>query len=515
MKAAGDKGGAPPAEAPRAAGEVGATRVGFLAAGARPSDFLSSVGGYTLVKRIGQGSFAEVWQGLAPGGFPVAIKRILRPLEDQEAQREKEALERMKEIRHPFLLQTHSTFLVDNHLFVVMELADCTLRDRMKECQKAGKRQIPLPELLRYFHESAEVLDYMHGQRVLHRDIKPQNILILRSHAKVADFGLALLQQSQRALLTATGCGTPAYMAPEGLARQGRPAERPVQPGLRIRRAAPGPLAVSAARHRQPDDGPPQRRAGIAGAARGGASGAEAGAGQGSDAALRAGCQDFVLALENCAARSAATVHAVAAHARRRCELAQGGGPLRNLVAVREGVAPGRQADGADGRGAADRLERRPARLVPWLLAGALGLVLLGIAGWFATTERASFVLDAPVAQTLPAGAVKTLRVQIRRNHFEEPVGLTWRGLPADWQVPAVAIPGADNNSDVSLVVPPDAQAGPLKVTLQAAGAGDVQESVVELNVEAPAYKLPPGCARRRGQRSRSWMAGRTTTRST
>src|SRR5262249_31162454 len=142
-------------------------------------------------------------------------KRILRPMEDEEAQREMEALERMKEVRHPFLLQTHSCFLADNHLFVVMELADGTLRDRMKECQKTNKRLIPLAEVLRYFHESAEVLDYMHSQHVLHRDIKPQNILILRGHAKVADFGLALLQQSQRALLTATGCGTPAYMAPE------------------------------------------------------------------------------------------------------------------------------------------------------------------------------------------------------------------------------------------------------------------------------------------------------------
>src|SRR5262249_24055935 len=103
----------------------------------------------------------------------------------------------------------------DNQLFVVMELADCTLRDRMKHCQQKGMPGIPLGELLTYFREAAEALDYMHAQNLFHRDIKPQNILLLNGHAKVADFGLATLLQSQKMLMTATGSGTPAYMAPE------------------------------------------------------------------------------------------------------------------------------------------------------------------------------------------------------------------------------------------------------------------------------------------------------------
>src|SRR5262249_11647377 len=129
--------------------------------------------------------------------------------------REMQSLESIKKLRHMFLLQTHDAFVVDNQLFVVMELADGTLRDRMKQCEQKGLTGIPLAELLGYFREAAEALDYMHGQKIYHRDIKPQTILILNGHAKVADFGLATLHDSQKMLMTATGSGTPAYMAPE------------------------------------------------------------------------------------------------------------------------------------------------------------------------------------------------------------------------------------------------------------------------------------------------------------
>src|SRR5262249_33816819 len=178
-------------------------------------------GDYKLIKQIGCGGFAEVWQAESPGGFPVAIKRVLRPLDHAEAQIELRSLGEIKQLSHPYLLQTRDYDLIDNRLYVVMDLADSTLTDRLQQCRAAGEPGIPLHELLCYVHEAAEALDYMHGEKVHHRDIKPKNILLHKGHAKVADFGLARMVASQR--LTVTGSGTAPYMAPEVWRRQVSP----------------------------------------------------------------------------------------------------------------------------------------------------------------------------------------------------------------------------------------------------------------------------------------------------
>ena len=170
--------------------------------------------GYKKVKRIGSGSFGEVYRAIAPGGIEVAIKIINRPVDHEEAQRELQSLEQVKLLRHPYLLQTQAFFLEEDRLYIVMELADGSLRERLKECRAEGKRGVPVVELIRYFKESAEALDFLHAQHRMHRDIKPENILILQRHAKVADFGLARMMESQR-MVSATSSGTPAYMAPE------------------------------------------------------------------------------------------------------------------------------------------------------------------------------------------------------------------------------------------------------------------------------------------------------------
>jgi serine/threonine protein kinase len=175
-------------------------------------------GEYKMIRLLGCGGFAEVWQAETPAGFPVAIKRVLRPLDHAEAQVELRALGEIKQLRHTYLLQTRDYGLLDNRLYIVMDLAECTLADRAQQCKAAGLQGIPLDELLRYIHEAAEAIDYMHSKKVHHRDIKPKNILLDGGHAKVADFGLARMVESQR--LTNTGSGTAPYMAPEVWRRQ-------------------------------------------------------------------------------------------------------------------------------------------------------------------------------------------------------------------------------------------------------------------------------------------------------
>jgi len=170
-------------------------------------------GGYRLIKRIGRGGYGEVWQAEAPGGVDVAIKVIFRPLHHAVAQRELESLDLVKRLRHPFLLQTQAFWSLEDRLMIVMELADGSLQDRLKACSRAGEMGIPVEELLVYTRETCEALDYLHSKQVLHRDIKPDNLLLMEHHVKVADFGLARLMQAHQARQTIRG--TPAFMPPE------------------------------------------------------------------------------------------------------------------------------------------------------------------------------------------------------------------------------------------------------------------------------------------------------------
>lgn len=173
--------------------------------------------GYRLLERIGAGQFGEVFRALAPGGVEVAIKRIFRTLDDETSQRELQAQNLLTKLRHCFLLDTQSFWPMEDKLVIVMEMAEGSLKDRFKVCQKEGLPGIPPKELVGYVRDAAEALDYLHGQHppLVHRDIKPQNILLLKGHAKVADFGLVRLLEKD--LIAGTLCGTPLYMPPETL----------------------------------------------------------------------------------------------------------------------------------------------------------------------------------------------------------------------------------------------------------------------------------------------------------
>jgi serine/threonine-protein kinase len=179
-------------------------------------------GRYEIIAELGRGAMGVVYKARDPkiDRF-VAVKAI--SLSTQNPDEEREYRERFfheaqaaGRLLHPGIVTIFDTGEdPEGHIaYIVMEYIPGQSLDRMLS-EKSKK--LPLEQALLLTEELAEALDHAHGQGVIHRDMKPANILVTpEGHAKIADFGIAKMNQ---AYMTLRGqvLGTPAYMSPEQL----------------------------------------------------------------------------------------------------------------------------------------------------------------------------------------------------------------------------------------------------------------------------------------------------------
>ena len=190
-----------------------------MATGDLKDQLQAALGGtYTLERELGRGGMATVYLAVDLKHKRRVALKVLHP--DLAAalgpERFRREIELAAQLQHPHILSVHdSGETPTGQLWFTMPYIEGeSLRGRLKR-----ERQLPLGVALRIAREVADALDYAHEHGVVHRDIKPENILLTRSHAMVADFGIAraLNPHTGEHALTGTGMslGTPGYMSPE------------------------------------------------------------------------------------------------------------------------------------------------------------------------------------------------------------------------------------------------------------------------------------------------------------
>jgi serine/threonine-protein kinase len=173
-------------------------------------------GRYTIVRELGRGGMATVYLAddlkhhrrvaikvlRAEVGMLLGADRFTREIRTAAA------------LNHPHILPLHDSGDAGGFLYCVMPyVAGESLRQRI-----GREGRLPVDQAVRLIREAAAALHHAHGHGVIHRDVKPENILLLEGEAMVADFGIAIaVGGSENERLTGTGLivGTPEYMSPE------------------------------------------------------------------------------------------------------------------------------------------------------------------------------------------------------------------------------------------------------------------------------------------------------------
>ncbi len=176
---------------------------------------LDRIGNCEIVEEIGSGGMATVYRAVQqPLGRTVAIK-ALKPsiaVDSQFARRFEREAHFMASLQHENILHVHDFLKQDGSMYIVMEhVQGIDLFDLLEK-----KPQLPVDVAAIIALQVARALDYAHFRGIVHRDVKPANIMISRQgEVKLMDFGIARDDTMRDLTETGTGLGTPSYMSPE------------------------------------------------------------------------------------------------------------------------------------------------------------------------------------------------------------------------------------------------------------------------------------------------------------
>jgi predicted ATPase/DNA-binding CsgD family transcriptional regulator len=180
------------------------------------------LGSYRLIQLLGQGNFSEVYLGKHIHlNTQAAIKVLHEHLASYDTEDFLNEARTIAHLRHPHIIQVLDFGIEGTTPFLVMDYAP---HGNLRQLYPRGTL-IPLDAVLAYVMQIADALQYAHQEKLIHRDVKPENILLGHNNeVLLSDFGIAIIASSSRQQSTKDTAGSIAYMAPEQLRGNPRPA---------------------------------------------------------------------------------------------------------------------------------------------------------------------------------------------------------------------------------------------------------------------------------------------------